>query len=388
MSRVITFVRRIAGLLEPSLESEFFEEFTRLSNHLDRLIVVSEFVDDSVDVSGFRNLMIHKAWTIKLPKLHGVTKILSYCYAVFKYRRLIDVIYVRTFSPPESIALWFGKRFLRKRAVLLIPGTWLFEPPTLKNKLFRWIFSKAVYSSDVIILYSPLMLPAIESYFPRLRRDRVVYLHNAVDAERFKPGKPAVEVLEKYVPGRIGRILLYVGRISSRKGVLDLVRAFSMIREEVDAILLLAGREDPSYARRVRGLIRDLDLGSHVMLLGPVPNKEVVELMKACEVFLYASIGGEGIPRAILEAMACGKPVVATRVAGTPEAVRDGETGFLVEVGDYEAMARRAVEILRDDELRARLGRNARKLIEKEFDYRVIVPELARILREASEKGS
>jgi len=80
--------------------------------------------------------------------------------------------------------------------------------------------------------------------------------------------------------------------------------------------------------------------------------------------------------------------VVATRVAGTPEAVRDGETGFLVEVGDYEAMARRAVEILRDDGLRARLGRNARKLIEREFDYRVIVPELARILREASETGS
>jgi len=385
MSRVITFVRRIAGLLEPSLESEFFEEFTRLSKYLDRLIVVSEFVDDSVDISSYGNLTIHKVKTIKLPKLHGFTKILSYCYAVFKYRRSIDVIYIRTFSPPESIALWFGKHFLRKRAVLIIPGTWLFEPPTMKNKLFRWIFSKAIYSSDAIILYSPLMLPAIENYFPKLRKEKIVYLHNAVDTQRFKPGKPAMKVLEKYVPKRGGRILLYVGRISARKGVLDLVRAFSIIQREADVILLLAGREDRSYARQVRGLIRELHLESRIVLLGPVPNKEVVELMKACEVFLYASIGGEGIPRAILEAMACGKPVVATKVAGIPEAVKDGETGFLVDVGDYKAIARRTLEILRNEKLRARLGDNARKLIEKEFDYKVIIPELAKILREASE---
>ena len=383
MTRVITFVRRIAGLLEPSLESEFFEEFIRLSKYLDGLIIVSEFVDNSIDISSYENLTIHKAKIIKLPKLHGFMKILSYCYAVFKYRRLIDVIYVRTFSPPESIALWFGKHFLRKRTVLLIPGTWLFEPPTIKNRLFRWIFSRAVYSSDLIILYTPLMLPAIRNYFPNLDESKVIYIHNAVNVDRFKPGEPKESVLRRYALEKTHKLLLYVGRVSERKGVLDLVRAFSIIhKEERNAVLVIAGREDKLYAERVRRLIHELELNHFIKLLGPVPNKDVGELMKACEVFLYASIGGEGIPRAILEAMACGKPVVATNVAGIPEAVRDGETGFLVNVGDYESLAQKVIKILKDDELRRRLGANARKHVEEEFNYDKIIPKLVEIIRD------
>ena len=120
------------------------------------------------------------------------------------------------------------------------------------------------------------------------------------------------------------------------------------------------------------------------MFIGPVPNQDVVHLMRACTIFLYSSIGGEGIPRAILEAMACGKTVVATRVAGIPEAVIDGETGYTVEVGDHVSFAQRVLELLRDENLRKRLGENARKLIEKEFSYSRIIPELARILRETA----
>ena len=384
MSRVITFVRRIAGLLEPSLESEFYEEFSGLSKYLDSIIVVSDMVDSPPQ--GFR---IHKAATIKIPKIYGFTKILSYCYAVFKYRKKIDVIYVRTFSPPETAALWFGRKILGKKAILLLPSTWFFEPPSLKNRIYKWILTRAVYSADLIILYTPLMLSEIEKYFPKIRRDRIRYLHNAVNVKRFTPGEPDEEILKKYMPLKPSEnLLLYVGRISRKKGIIDLVKSFSkIVKEEPDTLLALAGREERWYADAVRRLVKELGLGEHVLFLGPVPNRDVIHLMRACEVFVYSSIGGEGIPRAILEAMACGKPVVATRVAGIPEAVRDGETGYVVEVGDHEAFADRVLKLLRNPSLRERLGRNARALTEEEFNYEKIIPRLAEIIREAVKAG-
>ncbi|MEM0452793.1 MAG: glycosyltransferase family 4 protein [Thermoproteota archaeon] len=376
MVKAVTFVRRIAGLLEPSLESEFYEEFTLLSKYLDELIVVSDIVDSSS-----QDFRIHRAWTMKIPKIYGLTKILSYCFSVFKYRKNIDLIYVRTFSPPEMAASWFSKKLLKKKVVVLLPSTWFFEPPTLKNKIYKWILKKAVYSADTIILYTPLMLDEIKKYFPKLSEEKIIYLHNAVNISRFTPGEPDVEILKKYLKASFQHLLLYVGRISRKKGILDLVKAFKIIHEEEPGtVLALAGREEEKYAEEVRGLIRKLDLEDSILFLGPVPNRDVVHLMRGCTVFVYSSIGGEGIPRAILEAMACGKPVVATRVTGIPEAVRDDETGYTVEVGDHESFAEKVLRLLRDDALRKTLGENARKLVEKEFSYTQIIPKLAEIL--------
>ncbi|MEM4006816.1 MAG: glycosyltransferase family 4 protein [Nitrososphaerota archaeon] len=376
MVKAVTFVRRIAGLLEPSLESEFYEEFTLLSKYLDELIVVSDIVDSSS-----QDFRIHRAWTMKIPKIYGLTKILSYCFSVFKYRKNIDLIYVRTFSPPEMVASWFSKKLLKKKVVVLLPSTWFFEPPTLKNKIYKWILKKAVYSADTIILYTPLMLDEIKKYFPKLSEEKIIYLHNAVNISRFTPGEPDVEILKKYLKASFQHLLLYVGRISRKKGILDLVKAFKIIHEEEPGtVLALAGREEEKYAEEVRGLIRKLDLEDSILFLGPVPNRDVVHLMRGCTVFVYSSIGGEGIPRAILEAMACGKPVVATRVTGIPEAVRDDETGYTVEVGDHESFAEKVLRLLRDDALRKTLGENARKLVEKEFSYTQIIPKLAEIL--------
>jgi glycosyltransferase involved in cell wall biosynthesis len=187
--------------------------------------------------------------------------------------------------------------------------------------------------------------------------------------------------LAKYLTPRPRRLLLYVGLIARRKGVLDLVRAFErIIKEEPEAVLALAGREEEPYASEVEVLVKELGLEGSVRFLGPVSNEDVVHLMRACDVFLHASRGGEGIPRAVLEAMACGKPVVATRVGGVREAVRDGETGYTVEVGDVDELAEAALRLLREEKLRRRLGRKARLTVEEEFNYEKAIPKLAELI--------
>jgi glycosyltransferase involved in cell wall biosynthesis len=375
VARVITFVRRIAGLREPSLESELYEEFSWLSRFLDGLIVVSSMVDAAPQ--GFK---AHRAWAVEAPKVGWLMKAVSYCYAVLNNAGLVDTVYVRTFSPPEAVALWFGKRILKKRAVLLLPGTLPLERRGLKAGLYKWILSRAIFAADLLILYTPLMLPRVKAFLPRLKEDKVKYLHNAVNVERFKPGEPDEKILAKYLTPRPKKLLLYVGLISRMKGISDLMRAFARIaEEEPKAILVLAGREEGSYASEVKALVKKLGLEGSVEFLGPVPNEDVVHLMRACDLFLLSS-RSEGIPRAVLEAMACGKPVVATRVAGVQEAVRDGETGYTVEVGDVDGLAEAALRLLRDEELRMRLGKNARLMVEEEFSYEKVMPKLAELI--------
>lgn len=378
--RVLSFVRRVAGLREPSLESEFYEEFRRLGKVLDLTVITDDVAGEPED---FR---VRRVTAVRVRKLYGLVKMLAYSWGVWAMKGGVDLIYTRTFSPPEAVATWLGRRALGIRAVVLLPGTWLFEPPTLKNRVWRWVLSKTVKASDRLILYSPLMLPSVKRYFPGLDEGKVRYVHNAVDVERFRPKAPRSGVLERLGLRGSERLVLFVGRISSRKGVDDLVKAFGVAVEEAgDAVLALAGGEDKKFGAEVRRLVGELGLEDRVRFLGPVPNEDVPDLMCAAEVFAYASRGGEGIPRAILEAMACGLPVVATEVAGVPEAVRDGETGFLVEVGDWETMGERIASLLLDEELRRRMGAAARRLVEQEFSYEVVIPRLVEVLREVAE---
>jgi len=99
-------------------------------------------------------------------------------------------------------------------------------------------------------------------------------------------------------------------------------------------------------------------------------------------VFPYPSRGGEGIPRALLEAMACEAPVVASRVSGIPEAVIDGETGLLVNKQDIGGLAAAIETLLQDKQLAHRLGRQARKKIIEEFSHEVVIPKIAKLLKE------
>ena len=116
-------------------------------------------------------------------------------------------------------------------------------------------------------------------------------------------------------------------------------------------------------------------------IVGHGTRGRVRALLANADVFLLPSLS-EGLSLAMLEAMAMELPVVGTRVVGTEETVRDGETGFLVEYGDAEGLADRLALLQRDPALRARLGKRGREVVESEFDERQIVETLAGIYRQ------
>ncbi len=164
------------------------------------------------------------------------------------------------------------------------------------------------------------------------------------------------------------RLVVHISNFRPVKRVPDVVDAFRLILQRVPARLLLVG--DGPDRVRAELMCREYGICDAITFLGSLPLIE--EVLVGADLFLLPS-ESESFGLAALEAMACHVPVIATAVGGLPELVVDGETGYLVPVGDVEALAEAAVRVLSDERLGRRLGRNGRKRAVETFDQDRVV---------------
>jgi glycosyltransferase involved in cell wall biosynthesis len=166
--------------------------------------------------------------------------------------------------------------------------------------------------------------------------------------------------------------LICVASLQEYKGHLYLIEACARLRDAGLAFRCLCvgeGEDRPALEAQ----IARLGLGKQVLLLGRQPRNEVSRLMTEADAMVLPSVitaNGkmEGIPVALMEALACELPAVATAISGVPELIRDGETGLLVPERDAAALADALLRLARDPALGERLARNGRALVEREFD--------------------
>lgn len=181
------------------------------------------------------------------------------------------------------------------------------------------------------------------------------------------------------------KVVCFVGRLVEEKGILDLVEAMAAVRTAIPhAKLLVVGGALPSdrvrgIAGRLAKLIRKHALEGTVVFAGY--RADIPALLSLSDVFVLPSYR-EGMPVTILEAMASGKPVVATSIRGCREEVVDGVTGRLVPPGDPRALANAISAILMDPEGAAKMGQAGRKRAEAEFDEKRVVAEQLALYRQ------
>jgi len=205
------------------------------------------------------------------------------------------------------------------------------------------------------------------------------YIQNQLIEKGYAPEKIVQHYIgvdtQKFVPDRRRqkeRYILCVGRHTEKKGIDTLLRGFARIASKhPDVQLFQIGTG--TLARQLRALARELNIEDRVRFLGAKPHEEVLELLQGAEVFALASQRAtdgdcEGLPIVILEAAACEIPVVSTWHSGIPEAVLDGETGFLVPEGDDRALAEKLDVLLSDRALGQAMGHQGRELIGECFD--------------------
>jgi phosphatidylinositol alpha-1,6-mannosyltransferase len=199
--------------------------------------------------------------------------------------------------------------------------------------------------------------------------------------EHFRPGVDPRDVRARYgLDG--GRWILTVARLEWHKGIDTVIKALPAVRAAHPGTrYAVAGVGD--RGPHLEQLARELGLADAVRFLGAVPDADLPALYNAADLYVGASrlhdLLAEGFGISLVEASACGLAVVGGRSGGVPDAVRDGETGILVNPDDPQAVAAGIKQLLGDDELRKRLGVAGRKAVETFYNWDRVARDLIQI---------
>jgi len=210
--------------------------------------------------------------------------------------------------------------------------------------------------------------------------DRVAVVPCGVDLDLFRPQDK--EAARRALGYTDERIILFVGRIEPLKGIDILINAVAQLGEESDFHVLIVGgdRRSRQQVSHLQELASDLGIGERVCFLGAVDHEQLPLYYNAADVCVVPSFY-ESFGLVALEAMACGTPVVASRVGGLTGTVRDGETGYLISWRCPEPFAERLELLLDNEALRRRFGEAAREVVER-YRWANVAEAVVRLYRE------
>lgn len=278
-----------------------------------------------------------------------------------------DVIIEDVSKIPLCIPLYVKKRPIIA-IVHHIHGKTLFRELPLFMALYVYLMERFLismfYKKSIIVTVSESTKNELIKFGIPPKNIHVIY--NGVD-NRFTPGD------KSDIP-----VILYFGRIKKYKRLNHLIIAFKYVKEKVpEAKLVIAGKGD-NYKELIT-LSKKLGIFDSINFVGEVLEEEKVKLLQKAWIFVTPS-EKEGWGITVIEANACGTPVIAYDVPGLRDSVKHGYNGLLVEDGNIEALANTIIKVLKDNELRERLSKNAIKWA-KHFSWDKSAKEFERVIK-------
>jgi len=267
----------------------------------------------------------------------------------------------------------FIARFLRKKVVYIPTYS---AADTLKETFpsfyklldlpLRVLLDITYLLPHTLILYSPNLIKEwnLEKY-----ENKICIAHeHFLDFDKFK--------IKKKLEER-DNLVGYIGRLSEEKGTLNFVRAIPEVLKGKNKIRFLVGGDGP-LQDKVREYLKEKNLRDKVKLTGWILHDELPDHLNELKLLVLPSYT-EGLPNIMLEAMACGTPVLTTPVGAIPDVIKDRETGFIMENNSPEHIARNVIRALNHPNLE-QIAQNARALVEREFTYEKAMERYRKIL--------
>ena len=209
---------------------------------------------------------------------------------------------------------------------------------------------------------------------------KYVTIYNGVDTEKFKPDKNE-NLRNELMIDSDDRVITTIGQIKAEKGIFDFVAAVKLIQDRnPNCKFLVAGDGDENEVARLKSKIIEQSLQKYVHYLGF--RDDIARILNATDVFVLASFRHvEGLPRVVIEAMSCEKPVVGTDVHGINEAIENGVTGLLVPPREPQKLARAIMIMLENENESRKMGIAGRKRVKKLFSIKKNVSKISKIYR-------
>ncbi len=283
----------------------------------------------------------------------------------------IDIVHAYDYPWAQGFAAAYLAKRYKKKYVQTIFGEVVPHNDELilhdeRGERFKGFSRYVLTQSDLILSVSKHCARQV-SYIG-LDPEQVKVTYYGVDTRRFRPDVDAQPIRSQYQLGG-KRVVLFLGQVRARKGPQVLLEAApAILRRIPNAVFLIAG-PDFGIAGSLGARANELGISSQFLLLGPQPDEALPGLFAACDVFVFPSCTPiECLGLSMIQAMACGKPIVGSNINGIPEVIVDGSTGFLVGPNNSAALADKVSLLLEDNALHARMGIAGRERSIEHFD--------------------
>ena len=368
----------VTGIFPPDIggPARYVPEIARAltdKGHRVTVLTLSDELQDNNEIYPFHVVRVPR----HLGKLQRIGRVIRMLLVL---GRSVDLLFVNGLALEAVLA----NRILRKPLVMKVVGDMAWERSTslkgikdhfdtFQQKRYGWRIEllkilRAWWISQAhhIIVPSHYLAKWVARWGKFKQKITVIY--NAVEIPNCLP--------EVSIPLTTSLRVVTVGRLIPLKRVDGIIRAI----RELEGIGLVIVGEGPEMPE-LKALVQKLGIEDRVYFAGACSKPETLALMASCQIFVINSTH-EGLPHVVLEAMALGLPVVATRVGGTPEVVKDGETGILFSVHDDHALLSALRQLVDDEQLRTQMGQKGREWGHKCFNWEQMVDETERVLLE------
>lgn len=290
--------------------------------------------------------------TVPAGKLFGLLYVVTVFYFLFKMRDTYDIIHCHLAQGFHSTVALLFRVVFNKKVIIKVGAT----GPLSDFKMLREVLGGTFlvrllrYADRIITVCSQATAEAVQAGIPECR---ITQIPNGVDLQHYTLSS------ERATPG----LITFVGRLDYMKGVHVLLEAFAMLRQRGSPASLQIIGDGPDREKLLQ-MTETLRIAESVKFRGVA--EDIAGRLQASAVFVLPSLS-EGLSNVVLEAMACGLPVVATRVGGTVDLIENGVTGILIEPGCPEPLCDALRRVLDDEDFSKCLGMQARRRVENFF---------------------
>ncbi len=349
-----------------------------MSAYFDKLFIIAESPDLFFHRASEKNISIYL-----MPRLGfgyiGFIKQATYLGFYLNWRYGVDAFDASEVAGGGT-AVTLLKFITGKPTVIEVQGE-IFRKPenrqNLKSRLLQQIGRFAIKRAAIVRVISNAIFNQVREQGVPESKIRLVSLR--VDLNLFNPVSDTGENVDNVGIIKIG----YIGRLVDGKGLEDLMMAISRLRQgyggQANFKVLIFGFGPLEI--KLKKMAKDLEIKDKIEWRGFVPYSKVPEALAEIDIFVYPSLH-EGFGRSIMEAMAMERVVVATRVGGIPDLIKDGENGFLVEPHNPEMLAEKIKELMENKKLREKFGKAGREWVGKNFEWNDGIKKFAQLFLE------